>query len=51
MDVITAADRLRGKMKLTVNGSETITIPLGLYKERPMEPGTYKETPTHLPHF
>jgi hypothetical protein len=40
MDVITAAERVRGKVKLTVNGSEVISIPAALYRERPMEPGT-----------
>ena len=40
MDVITAAERVRGKVKLTVNGGEVISIPAALYRERPMEPGT-----------
>ena len=40
MDVITDVKRERGKFHITVNGSETILVPLALFRERPLEEGT-----------
>ena len=40
MDVITDVKRERGKFRITVNGSETILVPLALFRERPLEEGT-----------
>lgn len=39
MDVITEVKRERGKFHVTVNGSETILVPLGLFRERPLDEG------------
>lgn len=39
MDVITEVKRERGKFCVTVNGSETILVPLGLFRERPLDEG------------
>lgn len=40
MDVITDVKRERGKFRIMVNGSETILVPLALFRERPLEEGT-----------
>lgn len=38
MEVITSVTRIRSKVKLVI-GSETITIPASLYRERPLQEG------------
>lgn len=39
MDVITFIKKERGKMRITINESDEILVPLSLFRERPLEEG------------